>query len=169
MYRSRISYNEKLRLHYIVVDANVLQSFATPKDKSIYNQRFNVIVNDTIQWEGGTVSLGNNKAYITISKDRMKKLGVSKGDTVEFSLTKNNSKYGFEVPQEFEALLEQDPVGKSRFESLTMGAQRAVIYIVKQLKSSDKRIEKSIFLIENLKKAPVGKETMRHILGKDLP
>lgn len=72
-----------------------------------------------------------------------------------------------DVPEEFTELLRQDDHVKERFESLTMGLQRAVIYVVAQLKSSQKRIDKSVFLMENLKKAPVGKETMRHILGKE--
>jgi hypothetical protein len=50
-----------------------------------------------------------------------------------------------------------------------MGFQRGIIYLVIQIKSSDKKIEKSIFFLENLKRTPKGDETMRHILGKDLP
>lgn len=52
---------------------------------------------------------------------------------------------------------------------MSKGKRRAIIYLVIQLKSSEKRIDKSLFFIENLKRAPIGKETMRHALGKDLP
>ena len=45
---------------------------------------------------------------------------------------------------------------------------RAIIYLVIQIKSSDKKIEKSIFFLENLKRAQKGEETMHHVLGKDL-
>ncbi|HIP32236.1 MAG TPA: hypothetical protein EYG86_05705, partial [Crocinitomicaceae bacterium] len=75
-------------------------------------------------------------------------------------------KYGFDVPEEFEELLRQDDIARERFESLSMGKRRSIIYLILQVKSSQKRIEKSIFLLENLKRAPVGKETMRHVLGK---
>ncbi|MFK7786457.1 MAG: hypothetical protein AB8B56_15155, partial [Crocinitomicaceae bacterium] len=64
--------------------------------------------------------------------------------------------------------LKQDPLANERFNALSKGTRRAVIYIVLQLKSSQKRIEKSIFLLENLKRSPE-KPTMRNILGKDLP
>ena len=155
-------------MSYISVSDDVLQEFMEEGDQLLYNQRFNVTVNDQITWQGGTVSLGNNTAYITFSKARMKKIGVGLGDTVTAHLEKNRSEYGFEVPEEFEEVLRQDRFANERFNALTKGTRRAVIYIVLQLKSSQKRIEKSIFLMENLKRAPE-KATMRHILGKDLP
>ena len=99
----------------------------------------------------------------------MKELNVHAGDTVEVNLIKDNSKYGFEVPEEFEEVLRQDPEAKQQFEVLRLGLQRAIIYLVIQYKTSEKRIEKSLFFIENLKKSQNGETTMRHILGKDLP
>jgi uncharacterized protein YdeI (YjbR/CyaY-like superfamily) len=84
-------------------------------------------------------------------------------------LEKDTSEYGFIVPEEFEEVLRQDDHASAVFLALPKGTRRAIIYLVLQIKSSDKRIEKSIFFLDNLKKAPVGKLTMRHILGKDLP
>lgn len=168
-FTSKIDHLPKLKMHHITVEDTILEEFATEADASIYNQRFIVTVNGKVTWRGGTVSLGNNSAYIAFSKARMKELDVHLGDTVEVSLEKDTSKYGFDVPEEFEEVLRQDPEAKRRFEALRMGIQRAVIYIVLQLKSSEKRIEKSFFLMDNLKRSPEGATTMRHILGKDLP
>lgn len=106
--------------------------------------------------------------HITVSSDRMKKLKVDLSDTVKLTLERDFSEYGFEVPIELEEVLNQDSIVKQRFDSLSLGKRRATIYLVLQVKSSDKRIEKSIIILENLKRAPIGKETMRHILGKDL-
>jgi len=157
-------------MHYLVVEKEVLEKFYDPEnDKSVLNQRFIIIAEDKIRWHGGTVSLGYNDGYITFAKAKMKELGVIRGDKVSFTLEKDTSEFGFEVPEEFLELLRQDEEGNRRFRSLTMGKQRSIIYLVLQLKSSQKRINKSIFLLENLKRAPVGKETMRHALGKDLP
>jgi hypothetical protein len=164
---SPIDYLEKLKLHYISVPEVILKKHHSEKDTgSVYNQRFEITVNDEVTWKAGSVSLGNQTAYITISKARMKQLSVDRGDSVTITLKKDTSKYGMDVPEEFEELLNQDEYAKKRFESLSMGLQRAVIYVVAQLKSSQRRIDKSVFLMENLKKAPVGKETMRDILGK---
>lgn len=166
---SKIEYLEKLKLHHITISEEILQLFHTTEDKgSVFNQRFEITVNECVTWKAGTVSLKNRTAYITLSKARMKELKVALGDTVSFRLKKDTSKYGMDVPEEFTELLRQDEIAKKRFEALTMGLQRAVIYVVAQLKSSQKRIDKSLFLMENLKKAPVGKETMRHILGKEV-
>lgn len=168
-FESKIEYLEKLKLHYVSVSEEILQQHQAKEDTgSVFNQRFQITINNAISWKAGSVSLGNRMAYITISQARMKQLQVDQGDTVLVHLLKDNSKYGMDVPEEFEEFLRQDDYAKERFESLSMGLQRAVIYVVAQLKSSQKRIDKSMFLMENLKKAPIGKETMRHILGKEI-
>ncbi len=168
-FNSKIEYLEKLKMHYVSISEDVLEQHYTQEDSgSLFNQRFQITINEQVSWKAGSVSLGNRTAYITFSKARMKELGVDLGDTVSVHLKKDTSKYGMDVPEEFEELLNQDDYAKKRFEYLTMGLQRAVIYVVTQLKSSQKRIDKSVFLMENLKKAPVGKETMRHILGKEI-
>ncbi|NVK62932.1 MAG: DUF1905 domain-containing protein [Flavobacteriales bacterium] len=167
-FTSKIEYLDKLKMSYISVSDEILESFREEGDKLLYNQRFNVTINNEVTWQGGTVSLGNNTAYITFSKARMKKIGVTLGDTVTVHLEKNRSEYGFDVPEEFEEVLRQDPHANERFSKLPKGMRRGIIYIVLQLKSSEKRIEKSLFFMENLKRAPE-KVTMRHLLGKDLP
>ena len=157
-------------MHHVTVTDEILKSFWTDDDTgSLYNQRFHITLNHQITWQGGSVSLGNNTAYIALSKARMKALDVHLNDEIDVELKRDFSKYGFEVPVEFTEVLEQDHEGKERFEVLRMGFQRSIIYLVIQIKSSDKKIEKSIFFLENLKRAPKGHETMRHVLGKDLP
>lgn len=159
-----------MKMHHVTVTDEILKSFWTKEDTgSLYNQRFHITLNGQITWQGGSVSLGNNTAYIALSKARMKELDVHLEDEVSVELKRDFSKYGFEVPEEFTEVLEQDHEGRERFDSLRMGFQRAIIYLVIQIKSSDKKIEKSIFFLENLKRAPQGEETMRHVLGKDLP
>lgn len=112
--------------------------------------------------------MGNNEAYITVSSLRMKELGAHLGDDVEVELEKDRSEYGLDVPEEWTVALDQDPEAKRRFEQLSMGTRRSIIYMVIQYKSVEKRIEKSLFFLENLKRSPEGNTTMRHILGKDL-
>ncbi len=168
-FTSKIGQLAKLKMHYIIVTNDILDQFLEENDNSRYNQRFLVTINDQVKWQGGTVSLGNDSAYITLSNARMKALDVHLNDEVSVSLEKDKSEYGFEVPEEFEAVIAQDSEGNKRFLSLSKGKRRAIIYLIVQIKSSEKRIDKSLYFIENLKRAPLGKETMRHILGKDLP
>lgn len=166
---SKIEFLENLKLNHITIPKSILSNFWTDKDNgSIFNQRFIITLNDTVSWHAGSVSLGNEKAYITVSKERMKILKVDLNDHVDIKLERDYSEYGFEVPIEFTEILAQDGEAKTRFDSLPMRTRRAIIYLIIQAKSSDKRIEKSITILENLKRAPKRKETMRHILGKDL-
>ena len=168
-FQSKIGLLPKLKTHYLEIDKHLLKEFWSEGDSgSVFNQRFIITVNKTTTWHGGTMALGNNKAYIAISKTRMKEVNAQLDDIVTVELVKDYSKYGFIVPEEFEEVLRQDSDANFLFNSLPLGVQRAVIYIVIQLKTSDKRIEKSIFLLENLKRAPQPKPTMRNILGKDI-
>lgn len=68
------------------------------------------------------------------------------------------------MPEELEALLEQDLNGARLFEALSAGKQRYIIHYVSGVKSSQKKIDRAIKLINNLKTMP---ETfdMRHLLG----
>lgn len=169
-FTSKIELLEKLKLRHITISDEVLKLFRKAEDSgSLYNQRFIVTLNNVLTWKAGTVSLGNSTAYITISLARMRQLALDLNDNVTVTLERDYSTYGFDVPIEFEEVLIQDDMAKQRFDALPMGTRRYMIYYVLQLKSSDKRIERSIFILENLKRAPQGKETMRHILGKDLP
>lgn len=168
-FTSKIHYNPKLRQHFFVIPKVVLEHFHDSKDENLYSKRFEITANNKVNWRGGSMVLGNESSYITITKARMKELGVELEDEISIELKRDTSEFGMDVPPEFSEVLSQDLEANSRFNELTKGTQRAVIYLVNQLKSSEKRIEKSIFLIENLKKAPKDKVTMRHILGKDLP
>lgn len=161
-----IDLHEKLKLHYLEVEETVLRELADTQTKSIYNQRVEITVNEMLHWKGGTVALGNGNAYLTISAARMKKLGVTVGDKVRVTLRRDESEFGFEVPIEFEEVLRQDHQANARFQQLNKGFQRYIIYMVMQYRTTDKRIEKSLFYLENLKKAPVEGLNMRHILGK---
>lgn len=158
---------DKLKLHYLEVEESDLRELAGEESKSIYNQRVEVTVNGAVSWKGGTVSLGNGNAYITISAARMKKLGVVIGDQVQVNLRKDHSEFGLDVPIEFEEVLRQDAEANARFQQLSKGFQRYIIYMVLQYKTVDKRIDKSLFYLENLKKAPIEGLNMRHILGKE--
>lgn len=163
---SQINKLEKLKLFHITIPKSILQTHILDGE-SLYNQRFHVTVNNKISWRSGTMPLGDESAYITISKARMKDLDVSLGDSISINLEKDTSEFGMEVPIEFEELLRQDEFGLEKFKQLTKGKQRALLYLILQIKSSEKRIEKSIFFLENIKKTTTNKISMRQILGKE--
>lgn len=170
-FTSKIDKLDKIKLHHIIIEKSILEKTCPENHEgSIYNQRFDVTLNGTVKWKGGSVSLGNETAYITVSQARMKKLDIVRGDTVEVELEPDSSKYGMDVPEEWTESLELDPEAKAIFDSMPISHQRYVIYYIQQVKSSQKRIERSLFCQNNMKRAPVNERTVRQIVyGKDLP
>lgn len=109
--------------------------------------------------------LADGKGYITISAKRMKEYGVGVDDRVKVELSYDQSEYGMPMPEELSVYLEQDPEGAQRFNQLTPAKKRYIIYYVNQVKSSQLRIDRSIKVIENLKKTIPGKEDFRVVFG----
>lgn len=160
-FKTTIGQLDYLNMKYLEVPAEVVEKFGTLKIRLICT------VNNSLSFQCGLMALGEGKAYISINAKRMKELGVKLGDQVHVALEKDNSKYGMEVPEELAELFRQDEEGKRRFDKLTPGMQRYIIYYVSGVKSQNLRVERAIMLIENLKKAVEGKETFRFLLGKD--
>lgn len=112
----------------------------------------------------GLVAKGGGTAYITVSKARQKDFGIEFNEELHISLELDHSKYGVPISEELEALLEQDRGGAHLFESLTPGQQRYIINYVGGVKSSQKKIDRAILLINNLKTMG-NKFDFRHLLG----
>ncbi len=119
----------------------------------------------SVTFQGGLMSLGRGRAYLSINKKRMKEAAVIAGSRIEVTLKPDVTEYGLELPEELRELLAQDSEGRKRFEGLTPGRRRWILHYVGQVKSTEKRLERSITLIENLKTLPVGKESFRAMLG----
>jgi len=158
-FKSHIDYLPKLKLHHITVPSEIVKKVGG------IGTRLMCSVNGHKAFHGGMVALGGGTAYITVNKKRMKEFGVEKGDEVEVTLTEDTSKYGMEMPEELEALLDQDKEGARRFEMLTPGRQRYIIHYVGQVKSSQKKIDRAIKLINNLKDLPEDEFDMRKLMG----
>lgn len=88
---------------------------------------------------------------IMFSKNNQKSIGIDPTDSFEVCLLPDTSKYGVEVPEEFTAVLESDPDAAEKFENLTDGLKRSLIYYVKRFKSSQTKIDKTLIIAENLR------------------
>lgn len=89
---------------------------------------------------------------IYISKRVMKELNLKKGLTVQIELKEDESTFQFEEAEEWNEVLATDPEAKKIFSELTPGNQRSILYLITRVKSSDKRIERSLHIAEQLKK-----------------
>lgn len=151
--------SSKLGYTFIVVPSDVV------KEVGGFGTRLLCSVNGNEKIHSGLMPKGDGNGYIIINGKRQKEWGVSLNDTLEATIEIDTSKYGMELSEELEALLEQDKVGAALFEKLTPGQQRYIIHYVGSVKSSQLKIDRAIMLIENLKTMP-DKFDFRHLLGK---
>lgn len=149
-------------MHYIDIPANIIK-----KTGGTFKQRFLCSINNAYTFHGGLVALGNGSGYINISIKKLRELKLKRGDEIQVTLSPDESKYGMQVSEELQTLLDQDEEGYRRFEQLTAGKQRFIIHYVNSVKSSSKRIERSLMMITNLKKQAENKVSFRGLLGME--
>lgn len=89
--------------------------------------------------------------FITLSKQLREKLGVDVGDSVTIELSKDESKYGMPMPEEFAEVMRQDPAGGKLFDALSPGNQRLLLKLIVMVKDVDKRIVRGLVALETLK------------------
>ncbi|NND63849.1 MAG: YdeI/OmpD-associated family protein [Flavobacteriaceae bacterium] len=99
----------------------------------------------------GKLHKNQGRIMISFGKRYQKELGVDASDFFHLQLFENKTKYGVEMPEEFEAVLESDPEAMEGFEKLTDGKKRSLIYYVLRFKSSQTRIDKALIISENIK------------------
>lgn len=100
---------------------------------------------------GGFIPRGNGTNFLMTSKALLKKNKLNIGDNVLVTLWEDTSKYGMPICDEMQELLDQDNQGSALFHKLTDGKIRSLLYKANGYKSSDKRLEKSVIIIEHLK------------------
>jgi hypothetical protein len=89
--------------------------------------------------------------FITLSKKLRDKLGVDVGDAVAIELSKDESKYGMPMPEEFAEVLRQDPDGEKLFEALSPGNQKLLLKLIIMVRDVDKRIVRGLVALDTLK------------------
>ncbi len=157
-FTSYLDYLPKLKLTHITVPAEIVDKVGG------IGTRLMISINGNEPFHGGMVAKGEGTAYITVNKARKKKWSLNENEELTITIELDHSKYGVPVSEEFEALLEQDREGAGLFEQLAPSEQRYIINYVSGVKSSQKKIDRAILLINNLKTMPE-KFDFRHLLG----
>ena len=137
------------------------------KEVGGFNTRLMCSLNGNEKIHCGLMSKGDGRGLIIVNKKRQKAWGLDHQNEITATIELDYSKYGMEMCEELEALLEQDRLGFEKFENITAGQQRNIIHYVNSVKSSQKRIDRAIMLIENLKSMPRGKFDYHHLYGMD--
>ncbi|MCM0606456.1 MAG: YdeI/OmpD-associated family protein [Xanthomonadaceae bacterium] len=159
-YQAKIEVLDSFNMHYVPVPKKTVKQLGME-----FKARLLCTLNKKIKFSCGLIPLGEGIGFIMLSKARMKEIGVQRGSSVKVELVLDKSKYGLPMAEELEELLKQDDKGRERFDKLTPGKQRTILYYVGSVKDTDARLERAILLITNLKKATPGKETFRQMLG----
>lgn len=88
--------------------------------------------------------------YILTNKQVVKHLSKANSSSLSVKLEEDTSKYGMEMPEEFDQCLKDDPIGFEYFNQLTPGKQRNLIHMVANVKSSDIKIRRALAILEHL-------------------
>ena len=130
--------NNPFYKNIINLPAEVTKSLLADKAKrvvgTINGTRFNL----------GLISDGNGGRYLIIGKDLMKAAGLNQGSVINVVLSKDPNPDSVEVPEELEAVIEQDDEVKETWEKLKPGMKRSLSVYVKGAKSVDVRIKRAL-------------------------
>jgi len=101
-------------------------------------------------YHGGFIHNGLGGYQLIIGKKARDAAGVSAGSAVTITLSPDTSRYGCDMPDELAEVLATDSKANDVFHALTPGRQRSLIYLVTAVKSTDKRIGRSLKIAEAL-------------------
>jgi hypothetical protein len=90
-------------------------------------------------------------AFIMLNKTLVKQLKLEVGKPASLLLEKDQSEFGMEVAEEFEAVIFGDEELAHYFSALTPGKKRNLLHLVNKLKSSDIRINRAMAIGQHLR------------------
>jgi hypothetical protein len=132
--------------HYIDVPDEITAQLK----QSITDKRVLVTLNNFVKIHAALMPRKNGPHFIMVNKEVRKKLQLRPGKTLIVRIEKDTSEYGMIMPEEMDAVFDQDPVGRSFFEALTPGRKRTLIHLVAKIKNPDLRIHKSMVISDHL-------------------
>lgn len=131
-------------MHFVIVPAEVRAQFG--EKGSI---RVLATIGTLPEFQCGLLPLITGEGYIIVNKARQKVLDLNPGDGVDVSLRRDDSEFGAPMPEELEAVLEQDEEARANWDKLTAGKKRGVMYAVDRMKGVERRIDTAVKLLLN--------------------
>lgn len=133
-------------MHYILLDQNTTATLTNNG-----NNRVLCRMNNQLEFHCAVMPKKEGGHFINVGSIICKKLGIQEGSKVTASFTVDDTPYQFEMPIELEEVLNTDEQANKLFHGLTSGNQRSLIYLVTQVKSSEKRIERALKIAAKIK------------------
>lgn len=133
-------------MHYFMLDNKTVARLTKGG-----NRRAICKLNNQVEFHCAIMPKKEGGHFVNVGLAICKKLGLKKGSTVSATFSVDQTDYQFAMPDELKEVLDTDGKAKKLFHSLTDGNQRGLIYLVTQVKSVDKRIERALKIAERLK------------------
>jgi len=124
--------NSEIYYWYFAVPNEIAETFMEGTDRRVITT-----VNDNVKYHCAIHGDGRGGYRIMLNKERCKKLGLVRGETVYVELEKDRSEYGVPIGEELREVLYQNPESDTIFHAFTKGKQRTLIYWLNNVKSSD--------------------------------
>ena len=140
-------FKDNLWYFYIDIPDDIAHHFLADEG----NRRVVVTYNDSKEIQCALFPKGDNHWFLNLGKEVRKATKLSVGDVVKVTMKKDESEYGFPVPEELAELFAIDDEGKAAFHKLTPGKQRSLLHIIGKPKTSQTRVKKAIITIDYLK------------------
>jgi hypothetical protein len=133
-------------MHFIMLDNETVASL-TQND----NKRAICTLNKIESFHCAVMPKKEGGHFINIGLTICKKLNIKEGSIVTATFEIDTTQYQFEMPEELAEVLNSDTEASEIFHNLTEGNQRGLIYLVGQVKSSDKKIERALKIAQQIK------------------
>ena len=128
--------------HYLKIDKELVNKM--PKKKGT---RLIITIDDSVSYSCGLNHLGDGNFFIIVAGKYVKKLHKNEGDPVSILLNEDPNQLGVPMPEVLEVLLAQDKELNMKFEKLTDGKKRSLIYYTTSVKDIDRQVQKAIALL----------------------
>ena len=99
----------------------------------------------------------SGQSFFMVSAPLRRAAKIKAGDKVRVSFHMVDAEK-VDLPEELEAVLEQDPEGRKAWQCFTPGLQRSLAHYVFSVKNIDSRIKRAIFLVNKAKTGAYDKE-----------
>ena len=133
-------------MHFIMLDDQTVQTLI--KDG---NNRVICKLENAVEFHCAIMPKKEGGHFINIGLRICNQLKIREGSKVSATFLIDKTAYQFEMPEELKEVLDTDQEANQIFHSLTEGNQRGLIYLVSQVKSSNKKIERALKIAEKLK------------------
>jgi hypothetical protein len=127
---------------YLKIDAETVEQFSQKRKTRLICK-----LDNQLEFRCGLNHFGDGNFFIILSKKNLKQIGKELGDSVNFEIREDPNPLGVEMPEVLEVLLAQDEDLKSKFDQLSMGKKRSVIFAMHKIKNIDLQVTRTAELI----------------------